>query len=88
MSKSIEYLFAPHVDIADAFASAEGWRSYGRAQWQRRGGTVVYFLSLVEQLEIVSPGEIVHVIGTAPAPLRALKRRKAIVVSHDIRRAS
>ena len=37
---------------------------------------------LIVQLEIVSAGEIVHVVSDATAPLRALKRRKAIVVCH------
>lgn len=84
MSNAVEYLFAPHIEIADAFARAKGWRPYGRAQWQKRNGTVVYFLSLLVQLEIVSAGEIVHIIGDAPEPLRALKRRKAVVVSYEM----
>ena len=79
---SVEYVFAEHVDLADAFARGQGWRSYGRAQWRKRDGTVVYLLCLIVQLEIVSAGEIVHVVSDATAPLRALKRRKAIVVCH------
>ena len=79
-----EYLFASHIDIAEAFARAKSWRPYGRAQWQKRDGTVVYFLSLLEQLEIISAGEIVHVVGDAPEPLRALKRLKAVAVCYEI----
>jgi hypothetical protein len=83
----VEYLFASHIDVADAFAREKGWRPYGRAQWQRPDLTVVYFLSLVAQLEIVSEGEVVHVLGEAPEALRALKRRNAVVVFYDIVRA-
>jgi hypothetical protein len=56
-------------------------------QWRRPDLTIVYFLSLVDQLEIVSEGEVVHVLGEAPEALRALKRRKAVVVPCDIVRA-
>ena len=49
---SVEYLFAAHIDLADAFAKAKGWRAYGRAQWQKRDGCVVYCLCLLVQLEI------------------------------------
>ena len=88
MSNPVEYLFAPHIDLADAFARRQGWRSYGRAQWQKRDGTVVYFLSLLVQLEIVSAGETVHVIGHAPEPLRMLKRIGAIAVCHELTSAA
>lgn len=79
---SVEYVFADHVDYADAVAHGQGWRPYGRAQWRKRDGTVVYFLCLIVQLEIVSAGEIVHVIGEATEALRVLKRRKAAVVCY------
>jgi hypothetical protein len=85
---SVEYLFAGHIDIADAFARKQGWRSYGRAQWQKRDGTVVYFLSHLVQLEIVSANEIVHVIGHAPEPLRILNRMGAIAVCHELTSAA
>jgi hypothetical protein len=80
----VEYLFAFHIDLANAFARKQAWRPYGRAQWQKRDGTVVYFLSLPVQLEIVSAGEVVHVIGHAPEPLRILKRLRAIAVCHEL----
>ena len=79
---NVEYLFAPHIEQADAFACKQGWRSYGRVQWQKVDGTVVYFLSLPVQLEIVSRGEIVHVIGQANDALRILKRLRAVAVCH------
>ena len=82
MSNAVEYLFGPNIGTADAFAREQGWRPYGRVQWQKRDGTVVYFLSLLVQLEIVSRGQIVHVIGHAPEPLRVLKRIRAIPVCH------
>jgi hypothetical protein len=84
---SVEYVFADHVVHAEALARGQGWRPYGRAQWRKRDGTVVYFLSLVVQLEIVSPGETVHVIGHASEPLRVLKRKKAVAVCHEPARA-
>jgi ABC-type amino acid transport substrate-binding protein len=84
---SVEYLFASHIDIAETFAREKGWRSNGRAQWQRPDLTVVYFLSLVAQLEIVSKGEVVYVVGDEPEALRALKRRKAVIAPYDIVRA-
>jgi hypothetical protein len=80
---SVEYLFAPHIDLATAFAKQQGWRGYGRAAWQKRDGCVVYFLSLLVQLEIVGAGEVVHVLGEATEPLRVLKRLKAVVVCHE-----
>jgi hypothetical protein len=79
-----EYLFASHIDVAETFAREKGWRSYGNAQWQRSDLTVVYFLSLVVQLEIVSEGEVVYVVGDEPQALRPLKRRKAVIVPYDI----
>jgi hypothetical protein len=88
MSNPVEYLFGSHIDLADAFAREQGWRSYGRAQWQKRDGTSVYFLALPVQLEIVSAGEIVHVIGYAPEPLRILKRLRAIAICHDVEDAA
>ena len=84
----VEYLFAPRIDLADAFAKRQGWRSYGRAQWIKRDGCVVYFLSLVVQLEIVSAGETVHVVGYAPEPLRVLKRRSAICICYEVEGAA
>jgi hypothetical protein len=44
---------------------------------------VVYFLSLTVQLEIVSAGETVHVVGEATEPLRILKRLGANTVCHS-----
>jgi hypothetical protein len=41
----------------------------------------------VVQLEIVSAGETVHVIGHAPEPLRVLKRKKAVAICHEPARA-
>jgi hypothetical protein len=84
----IEYLFAPTVTEADAFAREHGWRPGGRVTWFKRDGTVVYFLSLLVQLEIVSAGEIVHVIGHAPEPLRKLKRIGAIAICHQATQAA
>jgi hypothetical protein len=49
---------------------------------------VVYFLSLLVQLEIVSVGETVHVTGQAPEPLRMMKRIGAIAVCHELTSAA
>jgi hypothetical protein len=89
VSKSVEYLFAPHIDLANAFAKERGWSSYGRAAWQKRDGCVVYFLSLLVQLEIVSAGETVHVVGKVPGEvLRAIKRLRAIAVCYGAKDAA
>jgi hypothetical protein len=82
MSSSVEYLFGPHIDLADAFARTQGWRPCSRVSWLKRHGTTVYFLSLLVQLEIVSRGETVHVIGQANDALRILKRVRAVAVCH------
>jgi hypothetical protein len=74
VSSRAEYVFAAHIAHADAFAKAQGWRPHGRVQWQKRDGTVVLFLSLVAQLDIVAAGETVHVVGRAPEALRVLGR--------------
>ena len=47
-----------------------GWRSYSRLQWFKRDGTVVQFLSLIDQLEVVAAGKTVHLVGKADKPLR------------------
>jgi hypothetical protein len=36
------------------------------------------------QLEIVSAGEIVHVLGDAPKPPRVLNRLKGVAVCHEL----
>jgi hypothetical protein len=82
MSSPVEYLFAPDIALAKAFARKQGWREYGRAAWQKRDGCVVYFLSLAIQLEIISAGEVVHVVGKEEAALPILKRLRAIAVCH------
>lgn len=84
MSNAVEYLFAPHIDLANALAKAQGWRPYGRAQWLKREDCVVYFLSLPVQIEIVSAGETVHFVGGEPELLRVLKRHGAICVCHEV----
>ena len=58
MNSPAEYLFGPHIALAKAFARKQGWREYGRAAWKKRDGRVVYFLSLLVQLEIVSRGVV------------------------------
>jgi len=87
-SPLVEYLFAGHIELGDAFARKQGWRSHGRAQWLKRDGTVVYFLSLVVQLKIVSAGETVHIIGYAPEPLRVLKRHGAVCICYELEGAA
>jgi hypothetical protein len=52
--RAVEYLFGPHIEIANAFAHRQGWRPYGRGQWLKRDGVVVNFLTLLPQLEIVA----------------------------------
>jgi hypothetical protein len=74
MSKSVEYLFAPAVSIADQAARKQGWRPRGRAEWHKPDGTTVYFICFPEQLAIVPAGATVHVVGKGPAELRGLKR--------------
>jgi hypothetical protein len=82
--RSVEYLFTSHIDVADAFARRQGWRPYGRVQWQKRDGAVVTFLSLLAQLEIVAAGETVHLIGQAREARRIVKRQRAVAVCHPI----
>jgi hypothetical protein len=84
MSARVEYLFALSISVADVFARGQGWRSSGRAAWQKRDGTTVYFLAPLAQLEIVSAGEIVHVIGTIEpeAILTLSARRRLRYVTH------
>jgi hypothetical protein len=81
MSK-VEYLFGPHIAVADDFARKQGWRPCSRVSWLKRDGTTVHFLSLLVQLEIVSRGEIVHIIGNTREALRVLKRQRAVAVCH------
>jgi hypothetical protein len=75
---SVEYGFAGHID----FARNQGWRACSRATWLKPDGTTVHFLSLLVRLEIVAPGETVHVIGYAPEPLRKLKKLRALTLCH------
>ena len=82
MSDVVEYVFADHIDHATAFARDQGWRACSRAAWLKPDGTTVHFLSLLVQLEIVAPGETVHVIGYAPKPLRKLKKLRAVAICH------
>lgn len=82
MNSPAEYLFGPHIALAKAFARKQGWREYGRAAWKKRDGRVVYFLSLLVQLEIVSRGEIVHIVGNEEEALPVLQHLSAIAVCH------
>jgi hypothetical protein len=85
MSARVEYLFALSVSVAEVFARGQGWRSSGRAAWQKRDGTTVYFLALSAQLEIVCAGEIVHVIGAMePEAFLTLKRQKPVAICHAL----
>jgi len=79
---SVEYLFADHIDHANSFARDQGWLACSRAAWLKQDGTPVHFLSLLVQLEIVAPGEVVHVIGYSPEPLRKLKKLRAVAICH------
>jgi hypothetical protein len=74
MSKSVEYLFASAVSIADQAARKQGWSPRGRAEWHKPDGTTIYFICFPEQLAIVPAGATVHVVGKRPAELRGLKR--------------
>jgi hypothetical protein len=65
VSNTVEYVFGASVTLADAFARQQGWRPCSRAAWLKRDGTTVRFLCLMEQLEIVAAGVMVHVIGRA-----------------------
>jgi hypothetical protein len=80
--RAVEYLFGPHIEIANEFAHRQGWRPYGRGQWLKRDGVVVNFLALLPQLEIVAAGETVHLIGQAREALRIVKRLRAVAVRH------
>ena len=55
-----------------------------RGAWIKSDGATVHFLSLIKQLEIVSAGETVHLIGRPREPLRVLKRLRAIAVCHPL----
>jgi hypothetical protein len=78
----IEYLFASHIDLARSFVTSEGWRETSRTSWAKRDGTDVRFVSLLAQLDIVSKGEIVHVVETSPEALRILRRIKAVAICY------
>lgn len=80
---SVEYVFAAHIEHADAFARGQGWRPGGRTQWLKPDGTVIYFLSVPLQLRIVSAGEVVHVISRSREAMRILKRRGAVAIHHN-----
>ena len=84
MNQPVEYLFGPHIDLASDFAREQGWRPCSRVSWLKRNGTTVYFLSMIVQLDIVSAGETVHVIGYDKDALRALKRQRAFAVCYDL----
>jgi hypothetical protein len=82
-STNVEYVFAAHIEHANAFARAQGWRPGGRTQWLKPDGTVIYFLSLPLQLRIVSAGEVVHIISRSREAMRILKRRGAVAIHHN-----
>jgi hypothetical protein len=75
MGNTVEYLFAAAFSVADQAARMQGWRSYGRAAWQKPDGVVVYFICFAEQLAIVPAGVTVHVVGKASTELRRFKRK-------------
>lgn len=58
----------------------QGSRPCGGVSWRKRDRTTLHFPSIVEQLEIVSAGEMVHVIDDAAELPRVLKRLKAIAI--------
>jgi hypothetical protein len=60
MSSAVEFLYAPRIDTAEAFARTEGWRPSGRAAWLKADGTTVYFISLDVQLAAVPAGTKIH----------------------------
>jgi hypothetical protein len=49
---------------------------------QEGDGTVVLYLAMIEQLEAVTVGSTVHVVGKASEFMRDLKRRRAVVVRY------
>ena len=74
MSSQVEYLFAISLTVADQAACKQGWRPYGRTQWNKPDGTAVLFICFEEQLAVVPAGTTVHVIGKVSAVLRHFNR--------------
>ena len=60
MSDVVEYLYAPGVDAAEAFARTKGWRPSGRAAWLKADGTTVYLIALEAQLAAIPASAKVH----------------------------
>jgi hypothetical protein len=76
----VEYVYASHIELAEAFARGQKWRPVGRAKWLKDDGTSVHFISLPPQLRTVARGETVYVLGRSKEAFRILARQRAIAV--------
>jgi hypothetical protein len=75
-----EFIFGPREE-ANQFARKKGWRTEGRALWLKSNGTCVHYLAFEEQLEAVSKGERLYVVGKlSPKCTRALKKAGVVLV--------
>jgi hypothetical protein len=77
MEGRIEYLFAAAIGEADQAARKQGWLPRGRAGWKKPDGTVIHFISFIEQIAIVPQDATVHFVGDASPALKRFKRRWA-----------
>ena len=61
---SDEYVFAPSLDKARAFAKVQGWRQAGRGGFVKADGTLVHFVCFEQQLRAISPRATVHIVAS------------------------
>ena len=75
IDSSVEYLFAAAIGDADQAARGQGWLPRGGAGWQKPNGTVVHFISFIEQIAIVPKDATLYVVGELTPELSRFKRK-------------
>jgi hypothetical protein len=75
MEGAVEYLFAAAIGEADQAAREQGWSPRGRSGWKKPDGTVIHFISFVEQIAIVPKAATVYVVGERSPELARFKRK-------------
>ena len=74
------FIIAKTPEDAFAFARRQRWRPAGRGGWQMSDGTTVHYIHLLEQIQAVQKGDIVHDAGGVQGETaRLLNRRGAII---------
>jgi hypothetical protein len=79
---SVEFVVGMPLMALRSFAKEQGWRECGRADWRTKDGANVHYLCFAEQIEALTAGATVHVVGKVPELVRLLKRTGAIIVRY------